>query len=84
MDGNNVDPELKQFLEMQTRQAQLEETALQFADMCWKKCVDKPGTKTIGNGGDSRTEACLQNCVDRFFDISSFIVQRLQHKASSQ
>ena len=79
-DGIN-DPELKNFLEMQSRQAQLTSQAMQFTDLCWEKCVEKPGNKTIGNGGDSKTEACLANCVERFLDTTEFILRRLEQKA---
>lgn len=43
----------------------------QFNDICWEKCVDKPGSKF-----DSKTETCLTNCVDRFIDVSLLITNR--------
>lgn len=43
----------------------------EFNDFCWEKCVDKPGSKL-----DSRTETCLNNCVDRFIDVSLLITNR--------
>lgn len=33
--------------------------------------MDKPGSKI-----DSRTETCLNNCVDRFIDVSLLITNR--------
>lgn len=43
----------------------------EFNDICWDKCIDKPGVKL-----DSRTETCLTNCVDRFIDVSLLITNR--------
>lgn len=43
----------------------------EFNDICWEKCMDKPGSKI-----DSRTETCLNNCVDRFIDVSLLITNR--------
>ncbi|XP_075544237.1 translocase of inner membrane 8 isoform X1 [Dermacentor variabilis] len=40
-------------------------------EICWDKCMDKPGTKL-----DGRTETCLSNCVERFIDTSLSITNR--------
>ncbi|EFN82160.1 Mitochondrial import inner membrane translocase subunit Tim8, partial [Harpegnathos saltator] len=42
-----------------------------FNDICWEKCVDKPGSKLGG-----RTETCISNCVNRFIDVSFFVTNR--------
>lgn len=42
-----------------------------FMEVCWDKCVDKPGSKL-----DSRTETCLANCVNRFIDTTLSITNR--------
>ncbi|XP_049623347.1 mitochondrial import inner membrane translocase subunit Tim8 B-like [Suncus etruscus] len=36
-----------------------------FMELCWDKCVDKPG-----NCLDSLTENCLSSCVDHFIDTT--------------
>lgn len=46
----------------------------EFSDICWDKCMDKPGSKI-----DTRTEMCLNNCVDRFIDVSLLITNRFAH-----
>lgn len=71
------DPEFQQFIQQTQQQVQLQASAAVMADMCWEKCVDKPGSKTIGNGSDSRTEACLTNCVDRFLEATQTIMQQM-------
>lgn len=43
----------------------------EFSDLCWDKCIDKPGSKL-----DGRTETCLVNCVNRFIDVSLLITNR--------
>ncbi|XP_055621730.1 mitochondrial import inner membrane translocase subunit Tim8 [Toxorhynchites rutilus septentrionalis] len=68
---SSVDPELQDFLMAEKQKAQLSAQIHEFNDICWDKCVDKPGSKL-----DSRTETCLNNCVDRFIDTSLFIANR--------
>ena len=43
-----------------------------FSDLCWDKCIDK-----VPNRMDSKTEQCFVNCVERFMDTSTFIVNKL-------
>ena len=50
--------------------------------MCFEKCVSTPGSKNIGSGADKKTDACLMNCVERFFDVTTFIVERFQSSAT--
>ncbi|ETN62236.1 mitochondrial import inner membrane translocase subunit Tim8 A [Anopheles darlingi] len=66
-----VDPELQDFLMAENERARLSAQIHEFTDICWDKCVDKPGSKL-----DSRTESCLSNCVNRFVDTSLLITQR--------
>lgn len=42
-----------------------------FTDVCWDKCIEKPSSKL-----DSRTEACLVSCVERFIDTTLAITNR--------
>lgn len=65
------DHELQEFLLMEKQKAQLNAQIHEFNDICWEKCMDKPGSKI-----DSRTETCLNNCVDRFIDVSLLITNR--------
>ena len=41
------DPELRAFMEQQAGQARLTGVVMGFTDMCWEKCIDKPGSKPI-------------------------------------
>ncbi|XP_076288604.1 mitochondrial import inner membrane translocase subunit Tim8-like [Lasioglossum baleicum] len=66
-----VDNELQEFLLAEKERAQFQAQIHEFNDFCWEKCVDKPGSKL-----DSRTETCLNNCVDRFIDVSLLITNR--------
>lgn len=43
------------------------------ADMCFKKCI---GTKFGASQFERGEGACVQNCVDRFFDSHLFIILR--------
>ncbi|KZC10139.1 PREDICTED: mitochondrial import inner membrane translocase subunit Tim8 [Dufourea novaeangliae] len=69
--SKEVDAELQEFLLAEKQKAQFQAQIHEFNDFCWEKCVDKPGSKL-----DSRTETCLQNCVDRFIDVSLLITNR--------
>lgn len=66
-----IDPELQEFLMIEKQKAQFNAQIHEFNDICWDKCVDKPGAKL-----DGRTETCLSNCVDRFIDVSLLISNR--------
>ena len=72
-----ADSELKQFIEAETQRQQFQVLVHALTDKCWDLCVDKPSNRL-----DGKAETCLNNCVDRFFDTSNFIVNRLE-KASS-
>ncbi|CAH1712369.1 mitochondrial import inner membrane translocase subunit Tim8 [Aphis gossypii] len=63
--------EIQKVIMMEQQKAQLNAQIQEISEMCWEKCVDKPSAK-LG----SKTEACLSNCVKRFFDSSVIIAHR--------
>ncbi|KAH8235556.1 hypothetical protein KR032_002479 [Drosophila birchii] len=65
------DKELQEFLLIEKQKQQVNAQIHQFNEVCWEKCIGKPGNKL-----DSATEKCLSNCVDRFIDTSLLITQR--------
>ncbi|XP_049837834.1 mitochondrial import inner membrane translocase subunit Tim8 [Schistocerca gregaria] len=65
------DSDLQEFLLIEKQKAQFNAQIHEFNDICWEKCVEKPGTKL-----DSKTETCIANCVDRFIDVSLLITNR--------
>ncbi|XP_011202316.1 PREDICTED: mitochondrial import inner membrane translocase subunit Tim8 [Bactrocera latifrons] len=65
------DKELQDFLMVEKQKAQVNAQIHEFNDICWEKCIGKPGSKL-----DSSTETCLSNCVDRFIDTSLLVTQR--------
>ncbi|EEB12788.1 mitochondrial import inner membrane translocase subunit Tim8, putative [Pediculus humanus corporis] len=70
--NNNIDQELQDFLMIEKQKAQFNAQIHEFNDFCWEKCIsDKPKSKL-----DGKTETCLNNCVDRFIDVSLFITNR--------
>ncbi|CAD1468591.1 unnamed protein product, partial [Heterotrigona itama] len=72
MEGNKLtETELQEFFMAEKQKAQIQAQIHEFNDICWEKCIDKPGVKL-----DSRTETCLTNCVDRFIDVSLLITNR--------
>ena len=72
-------------LQMQAQQLQL---TTQIHLQCFNTCIpvgDKPGSKSIGNGGDARAEACFKNCVGRFIDASKVVYSKwsqVTHRAA--
>uniref|UniRef100_A0A8D0E813 Mitochondrial import inner membrane translocase subunit n=1 Tax=Salvator merianae TaxID=96440 RepID=A0A8D0E813_SALMN len=63
--------ELQRMVAAEEQRARLTAQVHNFMEVCWEKCVDKPGSKL-----DSRTETCLANCVNRFIDTTLSITHR--------
>ena len=70
-----MDPELQRMLAMETQQAKFMRDVHRFTDICWERCIDKPGNKL-----ESKNETCLKNCLERFIDTSNFVISRLEKK----
>lgn len=45
-----------------------------LTDLCWDVCSESKPTSKL----EQRTRTCLNNCVERFIDTTSFIVNRLE------
>ncbi|KAL7981617.1 mitochondrial import inner membrane translocase subunit Tim8 B [Vipera latastei] len=63
--------ELQRLVAAEEQRARLTAQVHTFMEVCWEKCVDKPGSKL-----DSRTETCLANCVNRFIDTTLSVTNR--------
>ncbi|ODV90216.1 hypothetical protein CANCADRAFT_103059 [Tortispora caseinolytica NRRL Y-17796] len=70
--------ELSQWAQKETEKAQLQQNVHRFTDMCWKKCITEPATS---GSLTSQEESCITNCLQRFFDTNSMVVQLVQRKA---
>ncbi|XP_052588364.1 putative mitochondrial import inner membrane translocase subunit Tim8 A-B [Peromyscus eremicus] len=68
-----ADPQLQRFVEVETQKQRVQLLVHHMTELCWEKCMDKPGPKL-----DGRAEVCLVNCVERFIDTSQFILNRLE------
>ena len=68
-----TDPELAQFVQMESQKAEFQNQIHKLTDTCWETCMDKPRDKL-----DGRTETCMVNCVERFIDMSLVITNRFQ------
>ncbi|XP_077589405.1 mitochondrial import inner membrane translocase subunit Tim8 A [Stigmatopora nigra] len=81
MDGKNAstDPQLQQFIEIESQKQKFQQLVHQMTEVCWEKCMDKPGPKL-----DARTDVCFVNCVERFIDTSQFILNRLEQTQKSR
>ncbi|XP_072835419.1 mitochondrial import inner membrane translocase subunit Tim8 B [Pogona vitticeps] len=71
-EGGEVDvAELQRLVAAEEQRARLAAQVHNFMEVCWEKCVEKPGSKL-----DSRTETCLANCVNRFVDTTLSVTNR--------
>ena len=68
-----VDPELKEFMEVEAMRQQFSAQVHKLTDLCWERCIDKPRDKL-----DYKTETCITNCTERFLDASMLITGRFQ------
>lgn len=73
------DPELGRFIAEQEQNSRLKKVAEKLTNECWDLCVSNPNQSRI----DSKTEACLVNCVDRFIDTSTFVMQAFASKGQA-
>lgn len=75
------DPELNYFIQVESQKQKFTQLVHELADTCWEKCmVDAK----IGPRLESKNEACLVNCVDRFLDTTNFIVRKLETSSRSR
>lgn len=69
--GEADEAELQRLVAAEQQKAQFTAQVHHFMELCWDKCVEKPGNRL-----DSRTENCLSSCVDRFIDTTLAITGR--------
>jgi len=50
-----------------------------MTDLCWEKCMGTPSAKL-----DTKTETCMDNCAQRFVDVSLLITNRFAQAISRQ
>jgi len=80
LNTSSMDKDLQDFLVIEQQKAHFQQQIHRLNEICWDKCVtDKPSSKL-----DSRTESCLNNCVDRFIDASLAITQRFAQLIQKQ
>lgn len=70
--GDQMDPELRRMVMIETQRAQFVNNVHSLTNTCWDKCVEK-----IYHKSDSKTQKCVANCVDRFVDTSFFLAKKL-------
>merc|ERR1712086_237976 len=65
--------ELQQFVQQAQQSAQTHAIMDKFTDMCFKKCIARPGTSMSSYEGE-----CVANCMKRYIESKKFIVERFQ------
>uniref|UniRef100_A0A023G0G4 Mitochondrial import inner membrane translocase subunit n=1 Tax=Amblyomma parvum TaxID=251391 RepID=A0A023G0G4_AMBPA len=68
----SAEEELKTFIEGETEKQRYQSLVHELTEKCWDVCIEKPSARL-----DSKTENCIQNCVNRFIDATNLIVDRL-------
>jgi len=71
--------QLQEFLQKEQHKSQIRAQIQMMNDMCWTKCVDKPQAKM-----DGKCQACFENCVGRFIDVSLFVANRFAQSLQRQ
>ncbi len=61
------------FTQMEKQKAVFNELVSHITELCFDKCVPKPGGKL-----DSSEQACLSSCTLRFLESNQVVLQRLQ------
>jgi hypothetical protein len=72
--------ELEQFAMQLQQEQQINKVILEMNTKCWDVCVTSPNSSSL----DSRTKECLDNCVRRMIDSSTFIVGEFAKKSQQQ
>jgi import inner membrane translocase subunit TIM8 len=60
-------------MQMEKQKAVFNELVSHITELCFDKCVPKPGGKL-----DSSEQACLSSCTLRFLESNQVVLQRLQ------
>jgi len=63
--------ELQEFLAFEQEKARMRAQIQTMTDLCWDKCMGQPSSKM-----ENKTESCLDNCAQRFVDVSLLVTQR--------
>ena len=69
----DVTPEMADFLEEEKRKAMFNEVVSKLADVCFDKCIAKPGSSL-----DRYETACLSQCALRYLETGQVIMGRIQ------
>ncbi|XP_022194578.2 mitochondrial import inner membrane translocase subunit Tim8 A [Nilaparvata lugens] len=67
------DPHFQKFVEEQVQKQRFQNLVSELTSKCWDTCIDKPTPRL-----ESRSEACLVNCVERFMDSTHFVLNRFE------
>ncbi len=73
------DPQLMEFVQKMEQEQRLKKKAEELTVECWDLCVTNPSVAKF----DYKTEQCLMNCVNRFIDSSTYLLQQFGNKAAS-
>mmetsp|Transcript_2401 Transcript_2401/g.10612 ORF Transcript_2401/g.10612 Transcript_2401/m.10612 type:complete len:80 (-) Transcript_2401:937-1176(-) len=68
----SIDPQMAAFLEEEKRKAMFNEVVAKLADVCFDKCVSKPGASL-----DRYESACLSQCALRYLETGQLIMSRI-------
>ena len=68
------DPELQRFIETVQQQAEFQSHVNHLTSICWEKCASGyPSAKL-----DGKKATCLENCAERYIDVSMLLRNRFQ------
>ncbi|CAH8502587.1 unnamed protein product [Schistosoma turkestanicum] len=72
--SDGVDKELQTFIQTIQQRAEFQNHVNRLASVCWDKCVTGyPSSKM-----DAKKGNCVENCTERFLDVSMLLRSRFQ------
>ncbi|CAL8069777.1 unnamed protein product [Calicophoron daubneyi] len=75
---SEADKELQTFISVMQHRAQFQTQVNRLTSMCWDKCMSGyPPTKM-----DTKRSSCIENCTERFLDVSLLLRSRFQSMLS--
>ncbi|KAJ1727737.1 Mitochondrial import inner membrane translocase subunit tim8, partial [Coemansia sp. Benny D160-2] len=67
--------EWARFVEQENGKGKINGAVHELTNRCWDTCIKSTSTNAL----DGREKACLQNCVERFLDVTTHTIRRMQN-----
>jgi mitochondrial import inner membrane translocase subunit TIM8 len=72
------DAQLASFIEQENQKQRFQTVVHTLTEQCWDLC-----SPSISGRLDGKSETCLANCVERFIDSSTYIINKLSQEGAA-